>query len=258
MINVIIASDKYMFLLPCFCELFNKHIGEERVVILCYAKPKKELPSNFEIFSLGNQSDFGHYWTNGLIPYFSNFHDPYVKIWLEDLFIYGVDREIYDSCESLIKRDDSIKRIIYHYDKNLSSEVRYEKDSNFVYLSQKTSYRTTLHSGIWDVAYFKKFLKPNRTAWDFELKGTKEAKNDGANLLFSQPDAVRYKGVMRNGKLAPDIINFLYAKEKDVFVRNGIKKVEDDFDKKKHKKDKRTLMRDRIKEIKKERVRRGI
>ena len=44
-------------------------------------------------------------------------------------------------------------------------------------------YRTSLHPAIWRKEYFKKYLKPNFTIWDFEIKNMPESQKDGATII---------------------------------------------------------------------------
>ena len=51
-------------------------------------------------------------------------------------------------------------------------------------LAQNSPYRTTLHPAIWKKEYFKRYLKPGLTAWDFEIENMPESKIDGANIIL--------------------------------------------------------------------------
>jgi len=64
----------------------------------------------------------------------------------------------------------------------MSEDQHLEKTKWLRLINQGTDYRTTLHTCIWDSKYFARFLKPEMSAWQFEVDQMDEARNDGANI----------------------------------------------------------------------------
>ena len=83
---IVFTSNSYLYLLPGFCELFNKYWPNQGVTVLGYNKLEYKLPDNFSFISLG-QEPGNQYWTNGLIPYFTDLNDKYFIIILDDFFL---------------------------------------------------------------------------------------------------------------------------------------------------------------------------
>ena len=65
---------------------------------------------------------------------------------------------------------------------------------------QDARYRTSLQAAVWRAGYFKQYLKPGRTVWEFETKGYREAINDGATILGTTRGVVTYVNATVNGE----------------------------------------------------------
>jgi hypothetical protein len=190
--HIVITSDKYRHLMPEFAERFNKFIGMNKCDVLCYQSPP-ELPDNFNIVNLGVQPD-NKIWTTPLIPYFQDITEPFMLL-LEDYYITApIDdytmMDIYNNCV-WDKIDLSTDRT--HFQHFAFGDV--------VVSAQTARYRSSLQAAIWKPEYFREFLKPDRTAWEFELLGEKEAMGDGANILGTTTGILKYDNVMLKGQI---------------------------------------------------------
>lgn len=200
---VVITSDKYVHLMEDYSIFFNKYWNiDVPVTILSYAIPEMKLPNNFKFFSLGNQSDFGNYWTNALIPYFNNIKSEFICILLDDLFfITPVDtKKLFGVFDELISENKTIdKFLLGSIPENMTiNSIPFTNNSLLIH--KNVNYRTTLKPSIWRTEYFKKMLKPNYNVWDFEIKNMYESKTDGS-IVISHKDVnlitefnVYYKG----------------------------------------------------------------
>lgn len=182
----VITSDAYVHLMKDYSYFFNKNWSSEiNVIILGYEAPKDILPKNFHFNSLGNQNNFGTYWTNGLIPYFEKVKSDYVCILIDDLFfITPIIVEKIDMVFNEIRsQQKSIDKFLLGSIPNnmIINSIPFTENSLLIH--KDISYRTTLKPSIWKTEYFRKMLKPNYNAWDFEIKNMDESKGDGSIII---------------------------------------------------------------------------
>ena len=173
------TSDKYSHLLVPYTTLFNKYWPGQEVVFLGYNDlniPK--LPDNFNFVSLGKQANSS--WSSPLIPYINSLEDEYFIFTMEDMMLVDyVDIEKMKLLENEVSSGAAQKAIL---DTHLNVYSRDYKHG-LVQIKPDAPYRTTLIPSIWKKEYFLKYLRPNFTAWDFEIKNMLESKKDGANIV---------------------------------------------------------------------------
>lgn len=188
---LVATSDKYSFLLPPYCELFNRYWPGNEIHFLGFDATKvSDLPSNCTFHSLGRQADFGTEWTTPLIPYIEALEDDYFMFTVEDVMLVGsVDREKAQLLENEVKTGRAQKAL-------LDSHLNFSAESHtpgLVKLHQQANYRTTLHPSIWQKKYFLRYLKPHMSAWDFEIQNMPESKSDGATIVALDQKEFLYK-----------------------------------------------------------------
>tara|TARA_Y100000034_G_scaffold60971_2_gene74058 strand:- start:156 stop:953 length:798 start_codon:yes stop_codon:yes gene_type:complete len=181
---LVTTSDQYLHLLTPHAILFNKYWPNQDVTILGFDDSNiPKLPDNFSYVSLGKQSDYGRYWTNPLIPYVNNIEEEYFVVMMGDFLITGpVDIEKFRLLEDEIVSGNAEKALL---DTHLSAYTT-EYKSGIRKIVQGAPYRTTLHPAIWKKEYFKRYLKPDYTVWDFEIKNMPESQADGATILLPE------------------------------------------------------------------------
>ena len=201
---IVFTSNSYLYLLPGFCELFNKYWPNQEPYILGYDFPKELLPQNFSFISLGKQEEFNPYWTTALIPYFRDFPYKYFLAIMDDCFlIKKVNLNKFNLFFDKMKELDADK-IVFSVHTGKFNDIRIKDD--MIIWEQNRIYRTTLQISMWKVDYFLKYCKPNLTPQDFELNEN-QGKNDGAIILSSDNDDIIYKyEILRRGK--PDKSQF--------------------------------------------------
>jgi hypothetical protein len=193
----VITFDKYLPLLKGFAYFFNKYWSkDEEIIVLCYEKPSFSLPDNFIIHSLGRQKNYGRYWTNALIPYFKNVPEKYFLILLEDLFLREpIDLEILKEMEDIVKRNGADKACLH----KIVAKSDWEEvvSDNIVKINRATrtaiGHRTTLQPAIWSKKRFLKYLKPNYTAWDFEILNEYNARTEDSVVIGPRNKRVYFK-----------------------------------------------------------------
>jgi len=178
---LITMADQYLHLLTPISGLFNKYWPHQDVTILGFEDSNiPTLPDNFNYVSLGKQSDFGQCWTDPLIPYIDELEEDYFVVMMADsLIVDDVDMERMQLLEEEIRCGNAQKAML---DTHLNVYSVAHKEG-LVRLLPNAPYRTTLHPAIWRKEYFKKFLKPKFTTWDFEIKNMPESQKDGATII---------------------------------------------------------------------------
>jgi len=179
---LITTIDQYLHLLVPTATLFNRYWPGQDVTILGFDDSNlPPLPDNFNYVSLGKQSDFGRYWTSPLIPYIDELEEDYFVVMCGDMLITDhVDAKDVQLLEDEIKTGNAAKALL---DTHLSAYTAEYKEGIREVLPA-APYRTTLHPSIWRKEYFKRYLKPNFTIWDFEVKNMPESKHDGATIIL--------------------------------------------------------------------------
>ena len=170
---IVISSNKYANLLNGFANQFNKYWPGMEVIALCYNKPKINLPSNFEVISVGIDDT---YWTNLLIPFFLEITDDHLIVFLEDHFIvHPVDQNLLKSAlnEIVSKR---VSKVLLGEDAHQSNWKKYDdKFLEWMPTSLNCYAPVSLTPSIWTKNIFLEFLQPNWTASEFESKNIKKS-----------------------------------------------------------------------------------
>tara|TARA_R110002020_G_scaffold275273_2_gene490469 strand:- start:2904 stop:3629 length:726 start_codon:yes stop_codon:yes gene_type:complete len=203
----ITACNKYTHICPTALEYLNNHWPNQDITIIGYESVKelKNLPDNVDVEFLGKQQDFGESWTTALIPFFQDVPEDYFVILLEDLIIMNpMDMERIDALENQIRQGNAQKALIGG---GLPLSATKDFTENLLVFNQDLNYRATLHPAIWNKQYFLKYLKPNMTPWQFEVRNNNAAKYDGANIIANkyvypeEPHPFSFLNVYTKGKL---------------------------------------------------------
>ena len=175
------TSDKYLHLLKPFSFLFNKFWSQDQqVTILGYKSPTFKLPNNFNFISMGMSINDPIEWSGDLRNFFETIKDEWSIYATEDMFlVHPVNfKSLYKLKKFMI---NNVGRICLTNDTVRKSHIVVE--DNVIELTQDADYRISCIYSIWNKEYMLKYLQPKMTPWDFELKGTHRAKNDGYRIL---------------------------------------------------------------------------
>ena len=188
----LVTSNKYTKkLCPINVYFLNKYWSNIDITIVGYEDvlELKNLPNNVTVECVGEQSKFGKTWTNGLIPFFKSIPEKYFTLILDDhILLNEVDNKKLSILEKYFINDKADKAMIGG---GIPLSEATQVNSNILLFKQNANYRTSLHPAIWKKEYFLKYLKPDMTSWDFELKNNIDAMFDGANiinLLYDYPN----------------------------------------------------------------------
>ena len=190
----LLTSNKYTKnICPINVHFLNKYWPNQNITIVGYEDvlELKNLPNNVSIECLGTQEDYGATWTNALIPFFKQIEEEYFVLIFDDhILMNNVDEsKIYELEKYLINKKAQKAMIGGGID--LRYATKFQQDQNVLVFDQYVDYRTSLHPAIWTKDYFLRYLKPNMTSWDFEIRNHNKSRGDGANILnynYSYPD----------------------------------------------------------------------
>ena len=176
------TSDKYDHLLRPFAFLFNRFWSKDQeVVVLGYRDLDFSLPDNFSFVSMGESRNDPQEWSTGLREYFSSIDDEWFIYATEDMFLVDpVNLESLNYLSQYMERPD-VGRISLTNDgmKKNHSIFQY----NLIQLEQDADYRLSCIYSAWNREYMLRYLQPEMSPWEFEVKGTEQAKNDGYRIL---------------------------------------------------------------------------
>tara|TARA_Y100001970_G_C14246597_1_gene868709 strand:- start:2100 stop:2849 length:750 start_codon:yes stop_codon:yes gene_type:complete len=189
------TNNKHMRCLEVFVEIFNFFLPNQKLNILGYDNPDFKLSDNCNFISMGKQGSVNE-WSTDLGKYFMDCKDKYFIYGTEDTFFYKQPNiEFINYLIKLIKENKDVGRINLvdgtesdnctlenspHYRVDLLSEFDSSSWGKWkLYQQNKYSdFAITTQFSIWDRNYFLKYMKPNRTPWEFEGKGSLEAMSD--------------------------------------------------------------------------------
>ena len=182
------TSNNYLHILPIFCYLFNNFWSQKQdVTIIGYNHPNYNLPDNFDFVSLndGDQQTKNDY-ARHLREYLESIDDNYFIYTMEDTFIKNnINFESLNDLISICNDTNNIGRIdLTEGILNRSFSI-FDKVNNTTIIEsdQYAEYRISCQMSIWNKKYILKYLKDGYSPWDFEIKGSSLAKNDGYKIL---------------------------------------------------------------------------
>lgn len=198
---IVVASNKYINLINGFAHQFNKYWSDtQQVTVICYEKkPIQEIPENFSIHSVGKAE--GSYWTNGLIPFFSNLQDQQFVLFLEDHYLISeINTSLWESAKSLVA-NQQVHKILLSNDSCINWD-NYSTDFDIWRKVSKSKCLApvSLTPSLWNTKVFLEFLKPNFTANDFEQKNISDSIKINMKTLKPKSPICMNVDVFRHGK----------------------------------------------------------
>jgi hypothetical protein len=183
---IIPTCDKYLHLVEGLIYTINKYWDNHgEVIILGYTTPNYNLPKNMKFISMGEDRG-AKLWSNDLIEFFKTFEEDYFINLIDDtLIIRPVDNNRINNLFEYMTSNESVNKIF------LTGSL-VEPSRSFDYgkldlleVKQESDYRTSVQFSIIKTSFFKKYLKPNQTPWEYELQNSK---NDGLKVLTVKKD----------------------------------------------------------------------
>ena len=182
---LIATSNDFLPLLKPFAFLFNEFWSpRQKVTFLGYESPTFSLPKNFDFVSLGYQRGVKH-WANDILPYIEKLNYDYFSYTAEDMFLA---REVnFEALDLLLQKcrtlDTPPGRAALGDSVSMQNNIPCPQEQNFILQTSDSQYRLSLQWSLWRKDYFLKYLHPDYSQWDFEVKNMEIAKSDGENIV---------------------------------------------------------------------------
>lgn len=216
------TSDTTSHLMSGFSYLFNKFWDKnQEVTVLYYNKIPKNLPSNFKSISIGKDNSKKK-WANQMFRFLKKIKDKYFIYGLDDYWMLSlVNFQIYMYLQKYLK--NNVAKICLSSDVSaFRSKILEKVDDVAIHEAcQSAKYRTSTQFSIWRKNYFMQFLRSNWSIWDFELQGSKLAKEDSETILGTDTMVVNYCNLYRRGSILKSTIKKLQTyKILDTLIQN--------------------------------------
>lgn len=229
------TCDATMFFLPLFNYFYGKYWPYQETIILGYKQPDFSLLPTQKYISMAPIQEGGvQNWSTYLRNYFESIDDEIILWGIDDhLVVDKVNYHLINYFYELMKKDPTIGRVgltygISNREHKIIDTYSYLEpgkysitETEIIELTQCESpgkpfaYRIDCNFGFWRKEYLLKYLQPGWTPWQFEVEGSKLARNDGWRILSAKNNY----GVLKvEGKrsIAPGKVNLLGAKFEDI------------------------------------------
>ena len=207
---IVPVSDKYQYIIPVFCKLFNKYWDNQECIFLFFKKNDFKFPDNFIVKYIGEDTQ---YWTNNIRKFLENYDEEYFVLHLEDHFLTDyVKKDRLQIMENEIV--NGADKAMLHSHLNIYAEPI---SDDILLINQEAEYRTSIHTAIWKTEYFLKNLISNTSVWGFETNPN--SKNDGAKIVTYksintyQDHIVDFMNFLRAGKIDPSITGLWHEED---------------------------------------------
>ena len=174
----VITSDKYLSALRPFAWLFNKYWSDEQeVVVVGFAEPSFDLPSNFTFHSLGSMRNYpvGN-WSDALIAFLNQVDDEVFCLMLEDYWISRpVNVEAVGMLHDYMLQFRNVLKMDLYSDRLYAGGMTDYNHCGYLDLIRSdpaSQYHMSLMCGLWRRDLLLRFLIPGESPWQVELEGT--------------------------------------------------------------------------------------
>jgi hypothetical protein len=226
----VLTSDKYLHALRPFAWLFNRYWGADQAVLVAgYAAPDFALPANFEFVSLGDQADYPvGKWSDGLIKLLDSVEDEVFGLMLED---YWLSRPVNRQAVRMLH--DYMVQFKYVLKADLMTDRLYAYGASdygtcgyldLIRSDPASQYHMSLMTGLWRRDLLRRFLVPDESPWDVELKGTPRvaAAANEVLVLGTRQAPVRHILAHRRGNPQELLLDGLAAADIEELTRLGL------------------------------------
>ena len=182
------------------------------VTVLGFKRPDFDLGS-WRFVSMGEYKTPNTF-SNDIAPFFEDFTDEYFILGNDDTVMTNqFNYQFLDEIMSVVRDMPNFGRMwltggsrgAYGPDQ----VVRDFGDYQIAEIGQGAKYRLSLQYSLWKTSYFKTYLTPDLSPWDWELRDT--AKNDGYAILMPVGNFVVSIGhIMKKGRMLPNWNKAIY------------------------------------------------
>lgn len=214
----ILTSDKYVDAIPWSLKALRKYWGDCPYPVDVVYTIKEPDTSGFDVLKCGIEEDKG--WIGTLSSYIwimANVgawkHDPNILLMLDDYITVNVNRNLMAIAEQQLMREDvGMVRLVPTPGPTMPCNYHEEVGEMYPY----AKYSLSLQASMWNVDTLaivvrKLTDKGCKSAWDFELKGSKALADWDIKEKFLglHRGAISYKNLYRRGKIQEDVYEWM-------------------------------------------------
>jgi hypothetical protein len=222
----IATCDSLSYILRPYAWLMDKYcLGWNDIQVLGYSV-FPQLPERFHCVSLAPEQIGLNSWTRNLYNYFVSIDDEFVIFGLEDFLpVCPFDMDVLMTAFAIMVKDPNIGRY------ELGTGHCWHKETTDIYTGKNFTvyeygfdslYRISTQNSIWRRRYLLQYLNFDRTPWEFEVEGSREAQHDGVEVIATHGrSAWRWDFSALSGKY-PDKVNIEGINRDDIEQMIGL------------------------------------
>ena len=193
--TVVGTCDSYLDLIPGFSILYERYFQPNVETLIVSETETLDIP-NYKFITPGKKQ-----WGERIINALSETKTEYVFFVLDDYYLSQLLTNEY--IEYLLKFMDNhkVNKVTLTPVPDFAKYEYLESVTRMHKMSPNSPWLTSVQPAIWRKSELLKFLKPEYSPWNFEVKGSEEAKNNVENYFVAKLDKPIYFNMVRQGKV---------------------------------------------------------
>ena len=192
--TVVGTCDSYLDLIPGFSILYERYFEPNIETLIVSETENLDIPK-YKFITPGKKQ-----WGERIINALSETKTEYVFFVLDDYYLSQLLTNEY--IEYLLKFMDNrkVNKIMLSPVPDFAKYEYLESINTMHKMSPTSPWLTSVQPAIWRKSELLKLLKPEYTPWNFEVDGSKLAKNNVENYFVAKLDNPIYFNMVRKGK----------------------------------------------------------
>jgi hypothetical protein len=192
--TVVGTCDSYLDLIPGFSILYERYFEPNIETLIVSETENLDIPK-YKFITPGKKQ-----WGERIINALSETKTEYVFFVLDDYYLSQLLTNEY--IEYLLKFMDNrkVNKIMLSPVPDFAKYEYLESVNTMHKMSPNSPWLTSVQPAIWRKSELLKLLKPEYTPWNFEVEGSKLAKNNVENYFVAKLDNPIYFNMVRKGK----------------------------------------------------------
>ena len=192
--TIVGTCDSYLDLIPGFSILYERYFEPNIETLIVSETEDLDIPK-YKFITPGKKQ-----WGERIIQAISETKTEYVFFVLDDYYLSQLLTNEY--IEYLLKFMDNrkVNKIMLSPVPDFAKYEYLESINTMHKMSPNSPWLTSVQPAIWRKSELLKFLKPEYTPWNFEVEGSKLAKNNVENYFVAKLDNPIYFNMVRKGK----------------------------------------------------------
>jgi hypothetical protein len=192
--TIVGTCDSYLDLIPGFSILYERYFEPNIETLIVSETENLDIPK-YKFITPGKKQ-----WGERIIQAISETKTEYVFFVLDDYYLSQLLTNEY--IEYLLKFMDNrkVNKIMLSPVPDFAKYEYLESINTMHKMSPTSPWLTSVQPAIWRKSELLKFLKPEYTPWNFEVEGSKLAKNNVENYFVAKLDNPIYFNMVRKGK----------------------------------------------------------